>query len=88
MCRFLLMLQEEEPVEIFGVMEEWVFRTDRTAVHAVVCPPLFHVLPLLLNGHQDSMLVDTLSRRCIVSSNVNVQAPSFEHRYSLFIPIV
>lgn len=82
------MLQEENPVEIFGVVKEWVFRTDRTAVHAVVCPPLFHVLPLLLIGHQNSMLVNTLSRRCIVSSNVNIMVPSFEHRYILFIPIV
>ena len=82
------MLQEEEPVEIFGGVEEWVFWTDRTAVHAVVCLPLFYVLPLLLIGHQNSMLVDTLSRRCFVSSNVNDQVPSFKHCYISFMQIV
>jgi hypothetical protein len=73
------MLQEEEAVEIFVGVEEWVFGTDRTAVHAVVWRPLFYVLPLLLIGRQNSMLVYTLSRRCTVASNVKVQVPSFEH---------
>ena len=56
-------LQEEEAVELFGRVDDWV---DRTAVLAVVCLALFYVLPLLLIGHQNSVLVDTLSRKCII----------------------
>jgi hypothetical protein len=81
-------LQEEEAVEIFGGVEKWFFGTGRTAVHAVVCRPLFYVLPLLLIGHQNSMLVDTLSRRYIVSKNANFHLPSFEPWFILFIHVV